>query len=141
VVSKHYTTVSVLRTIEEVLGLQPMGLNDALQPAMTEVFSQRQAMWRYTARLPMVLRSTKLPLPAVTDKKSHRSAALTATPKHDSTYWALHTQGFDFSVEDNIDSAAFNQVLWQGLKGNQPYPSERDGKDLSKNRRALIRKH
>lgn len=140
VVSKHYTTVSMLRTIEEVLGMQPMGLNDALQPAMTEVFSQQQATWTYTARVPTVLRSTKLPLPPATDSGA-RNRAQTAMPGHDSTYWSQQTRGYDFSVEDNIDSAAFNQVLWRGIRGNEPYPSERDGKDLSRNRRALIRKN
>ncbi|HKT49109.1 MAG TPA: hypothetical protein VJV96_02370, partial [Candidatus Angelobacter sp.] len=140
VVSKHFTTVSMLRTIEEVLGMKPMGLNDALQPAMTEVFSQEQATWTYTARVPAVLRSTKLPLPPARGSGA-RSRAQVARPEHDSTYWAQQTRGYDFSVEDNIDSAAFNQVLWQGLRGDKPYPSERDGKDLSKNRRALIRKN
>jgi hypothetical protein len=60
---------------------------------------------------------------------------------HDSSYWAEQTQGFDFSVEDNIDSAAFNRVLWRGIRGDEPYPSERDGKDLSRNRAALLQKH
>jgi len=31
-------------------------------------------------------------------------------------------------------------VLWKGLKGDgQPYPSERDGRDLSKHRDELLR--
>lgn len=30
VVSKPYNTVSMVKTIEEVLGLEPLGLNDAL---------------------------------------------------------------------------------------------------------------
>jgi DNA-binding beta-propeller fold protein YncE len=139
VVSKHYTTISVLRTIEEVLGMKPMGLNDALQPAMTEVFSQQQANWSYIARVPEVLRSTKLPILQAAGKEAG-TRAQTATPMHDSSYWAQETKGYDFSVEDNIDSAAFNQVLWRGLRGDARYPSERDGRDLSRNRRALIRK-
>lgn len=138
VVSRHFTTVSMLRTIEEVLGLQPLGLNDALQPAMTEIFSQQQATWSYTARLPRVLRNTKLPLPAAGRKEAGQTPVSSA-PARNSSYWADHTQGFDFSVEDNIDSAAFNRVLWQGLRGDVPYPDERSGKDLSRNRRTLLR--
>src|SRR5262249_28990546 len=38
VVSPRYNTVSMLRTIEAVLGIQPMGLNDAVQQPMSEVF-------------------------------------------------------------------------------------------------------
>jgi hypothetical protein len=61
VVSRHYTTVSMLRTIEEVLGLPPMGLNDGLAEPMTEVFDLQQATWRYRAIVPEVLRRTDLP--------------------------------------------------------------------------------
>jgi hypothetical protein len=38
VVSQAYTTVSMLRTMEDVLGLPPLGLNDGLADPMTEVF-------------------------------------------------------------------------------------------------------
>src|SRR5260370_13137391 len=64
VVSERYNTVSMLRTIEEVLGLQALGLNDAVQPPMTEIFSNKQATWSYVSRVPAVLRSTQLPIPA-----------------------------------------------------------------------------
>src|SRR5260221_7555559 len=42
VVSRRFNTVSMLRTIEEVLGIKPLGLYDAVQPPMTEVFSAQQ---------------------------------------------------------------------------------------------------
>jgi hypothetical protein len=38
VVSEHYTTVSMVRTIEEVLDLPPLGLHDAMAQPMSEVF-------------------------------------------------------------------------------------------------------
>ncbi len=110
VVSQNYNTVSVLRTIEEVLGLPPLGLNDAVQGPMTDVFDLKQATWSYKARVPDVLRSTKLPLPG---GKSHA-----AQPTRSAEYWAEKTRSFDFSIEDHIDSAAFNQVLWEGLRGD-----------------------
>jgi DNA-binding beta-propeller fold protein YncE len=137
VVSRHFTTVSMLRTIEEVLGIKPMGLNDAFQSPMTEVFSVRQPSWTYTARVPDVLRTTKLPLPA---EGPGRPAALPPRPKHDSAYWTEHAQGFDFSAEDKLDSESFNLVLWNAFKGEgEPYPTERDGRDLRNNRPALLR--
>lgn len=136
VVSKHFTTVSVLRTIEEVLGMKPLGLNDALQSPMAEVFSARQQSWSYTARVPAILRSTRLPLPPEAPSKS---GALAPQPKHDSAYWAEQTRDFDFSAEDKLDSASFNLVLWNGLKGeHEPYPAERDGRDLKKNRSSVL---
>jgi len=38
VVSTHYATANVLRTIEEVLGLQNLGVHDAGLPPMTDAF-------------------------------------------------------------------------------------------------------
>ncbi|MGZ4829213.1 MAG: hypothetical protein ACXV78_06175, partial [Candidatus Angelobacter sp.] len=50
------------------------------------------------------------------------------------------TKAFDFTAEDKLDSQSFNMVLWTGLKGEaQPYPSEREGRDLSKHRGGLLR--
>jgi len=135
VVSEHYTTVSVLRTIEELLGMKPLGLNDAFQSPMAAVFSTRLQPWSYTARVPSVLRSTQLPLPA---SPSHSPALL---PKHDSAYWADRTRGFDFSSEDKLDSDSFNLILWHGLMGeDEPYPAQSDGRDLRTNRPALLRR-
>jgi YVTN family beta-propeller protein len=136
VISKRFNTVTLLRTMEEVLGIKPLGLNDALQPPMSEVFSKQQATWNYKARVPEVLRTTKLPLPAPTAKEEIGEV----DPSHDAAYWASKTKDFDFSAEDQVDSERFNMVLWKGLKGEgEPYPSERDGQDLSKHRDALLR--
>ena len=35
-------------------------------------------------------------------------------------------------------TAAFNLALWRGLKGDAPYPAERDGRDLSHDRAELV---
>jgi DNA-binding beta-propeller fold protein YncE len=136
VISKRFNTVTLLRTMEEVLGIKPLGLNDALQPPMSEVFSTQHASWNYKARVPAILRTTKLPLPAATAE----DRPITIETSHDSEYWSSKTEGFDFTAEDKLDSESFNMVLWKGLKGeSQPYPSERDGRDLSKHREKLLR--
>jgi YVTN family beta-propeller protein len=138
VISKRFNTVTLLRTMEEVLGIRPLGLNDALQPPMADVFSMQQAAWTYKARVPAILRTTKLPLPAATADDKIGVANL--SPGLDAAYWAEKTKDFDFSAEDKLDSESFNTVLWKGLKGDgQPYPSERDGRDLSKHRDKLLR--
>jgi DNA-binding beta-propeller fold protein YncE len=134
-ISKRFNTVVLLRTMEEVLGIKPLGLNDALQPPMSEVFSTQQATWNYKARVPAILRSTQLPLPAATAEKTLGPVA----SSHDAAYWAGKTKNFDFSAEDKLDSESFNLVLWKGLKGeSQPYPSDRNGQDLSRHRDALL---
>jgi YVTN family beta-propeller protein len=138
VISRYFTTVSLLRTIEEVLGLQPLGLNDAFDAPMAEIFSAQQSAWSYKAKVPAVLRTTQLPLPApAADEKARTDHA---TPAHDAAYWASMTQDFNFSEEDKLDSERFNLVLWDGLRGeDQPYPSERSGLDLRQGRAALLR--
>ncbi|HLJ87199.1 MAG TPA: beta-propeller fold lactonase family protein [Candidatus Angelobacter sp.] len=137
VVSNRFNTVSMLRTIEEVLGIKPLGLNDALQPAMAEVFSKDQASWSYTAHIPKVLRTTQLPLPP--DNNKTGATTPSSAPLHDAAYWESQTKGFDFSSEDKLDSALFNQVLWKGLMGeSQAYPEDRSGLDLRKNRKKLL---
>lgn len=139
VISQRYNTVSMLRTIEKVLGIEPLGLNDALQPPMTEVFSKDPALlnWEYKLGTPTVLCNTKLP---VQESQECKSTVAAVQPRHDASYWARHTKGFDFSVEDKLDSALFNQVLWKGLMGDRPYPAERNGKDLRQGREELLRR-
>ena len=135
-ISRRFNTVTLLRTIEEVLGIKPLGLNDALQPPMAEVFSTRRAAWTYKVRIPSILRTTKLPLPAPAPKEK----AAAPGPAHHAAYWTEKTRGLDFSAEDKVDSDRFNVVLWNGLKGDdQPYPADRSGRDLRKHRAALLR--
>ena len=134
VVSTRYTTVDLVRTIEAVLGIAPLGLNDALAIPMSQVFDPAQASWTYEAKVPAVLRTTKLPLPPATAA----AAACPARPAHDGAWWAAAMAGQDFSREDRLDTAAFNQALWRGLRGSTPYPVRRDGRDLSQGRAALL---
>ncbi len=113
VVHQHYTTVSMVRTIEDVLGLAPMGLNDAMAAPMSAVFDPRVGTaWRYHARVPDALRTTKLPLPAP-------AIASTAChpPLHTAVYWSKAMRGQDFRQEDRLDTAAFNRALARGLGG------------------------
>jgi DNA-binding beta-propeller fold protein YncE len=134
VVSQRYTTVNMVKTIEAVLGLQPMGLNDALAAPMADVFDPRQADWTFTAQVPAVLRTTQLPLPPPTAAE----AGCPAAPPRSSAYWAAAMAGQDFSSEDRLDTPRFNRALWRGLKGDAPYPVRRDGRDLRDNRPALL---
>jgi hypothetical protein len=128
-VSTRYTTVSVVKTIEEILGIGAIGLNDALAAPMSDVFDLTAANWTYRAIVPNVLRSTKLPLPPA-------EHACIARPKRSSAYWAKEMAGQDFSGVDRIEPVSFNRTLWRGLKGNEPYPSV-TGADLRANRAQL----
>jgi len=115
VISTRYTTVSVVRTIEEILGIGPIGLNDALAAPMSDVFDPRQVDWTYKAIVPNVLRSTRLPLPP-------DSRARVSYPRHSAAYWTKAMAGQDFSGPDRIDPVTFNRALWRGFKGSTAYP-------------------
>ena len=60
-------------------------------------------------------------------------------PTHGAAYWAEKTKGFDFSQEDRVPTELFNRVIWEGLMGDRPYPTERSGADLRKNREQLLK--
>jgi hypothetical protein len=62
-------------------------------------------------------------------------------PTHNAAYWANVTKGMDFSVEDHVDGEEFNRILWQGLKGSQPYPASPSGLDLRANRPQLLERY
>ena len=139
-VSEHYTTVSMVRTIEDILGIKPMGITDGLALPMAELFEKEKRPWGHTALVPEVLRTTGLPLPERTAANSLPATGMTmiyAKPKRSAQYWSEAMDGQDFSVEDNLDEPRFNRALWQGLK-NAPYPSERHGRDLSEDRAKLL---
>ena len=135
VVSTRYDTVALVRTIEAVLGLAPMGLNDALARPMTGVFDTGKADWGFKAQVPAVLRMTRLPLPP----ESSAEAACPSKPARTAAWWAAAMAGQDFNEEDRLNTAAYNSALWRGLKGDAPYPAARSGRDLRGGRDALLK--
>lgn len=143
VVSTRYSTVSMIATMVDILGIEHLGTFDALQAPMTDVFSKAAANWDYHALVPEILRTTKLPLPpktAMNSLKPDALAAFYAKPRHDASYWAKNTAGFNFDRADQLDAPKYNLIQWQGIVGeNVPYPSERSGRDLSKHRAALLK--
>ncbi|MBN8809348.1 MAG: hypothetical protein J0I47_14085 [Sphingomonas sp.] len=134
-VSTRYTTVNVLRTIEAVLGLKPLGLNDALALPMADLFDPAQATWDYSARAADVLRTTQLPIPA--ERFAARVTTAGRCEGREAAWWAAAMRGQDFSKEDRLDTAAFNAALWRGL-GQGPEPTVRTGIDLRPNRDKLL---
>jgi hypothetical protein len=62
VVSTHYTTVSMLRTMEDVLGLEHLGVQDSGRQPMFDAFDVNQASWTFKATPSLVLFNTQLPL-------------------------------------------------------------------------------
>jgi DNA-binding beta-propeller fold protein YncE len=134
-VHTQYNTLDFLRTIEEVLGLPQMNLNDALARPMSDIFKTKPSNWKFNATPSAYLYGTSLPLP--------RKAAGLVVPKstHNAKYWAQVTKGMDFSDADRIDSAVYNRILWKGMMGNKPYPAGPTGLDLRQDREKLLASH
>jgi DNA-binding beta-propeller fold protein YncE len=136
VISTSYNTLSMFRTIEDILGIGYQNLNDALALPMADVFDKRQKEWTFTAAPSGYLCATILDLPPTACDGVAR-----LYPTHDAAYWAKVTKGMDFSREDRVDGQEFNRILWQGLKGSQPYPDKPSGLDLRANRQQLLERY
>ncbi len=123
VVSTRYNQVSVLRTIEDILGTQHINLNTAFQRPMTDLFDIKSSgVWSYSAIASTVLKTTTLNL-----AQGQTSVAFAKgpniKPRHSAAYWDRVMAGFDFSQADQVPTAQFNKLLWTGLKGRKPYPA------------------
>lgn len=116
VVSARYSTVNMIRTIEDVLGFGPMTLNDAYERPMTAAFDRDQPRWSFSAVEPAPLTATDLP------QTTQASALPRWHSSHPARWWAQRTRGYDWSVEDHIPTLDFDHLIWRGLRAGQPYP-------------------
>jgi YVTN family beta-propeller protein len=130
-VSTQYNTLNFLRTMEEVLGLPPMNLNDALAAPMADIFNttdlfvnKTPSPWSFTAVPSAYLYGTSLPLPP------KPPGLIVPRSTHNAKYWARVTKGMDFTDADRVDSVLFNRILWKGIMGNKPYPAALAGTNL-----------
>ena len=136
VVSTRYSTVNMLRTIEDILGMDHLNLNDAYQVPMTDIFDLNQPTWTFHAQGSTVLNQTQVANQVPFDFASNEPFKVA----HPAAFWADATRGFDWSKEDRVPAVLFNQIVWQGMT-KAPYPMTRDGKDLRLDRAQLIKDH
>ena len=91
-----YSTSSVLRTIELILGVPPMSQYDAAATPLWRCFSSTPDLTVFQA------------LPANIDLTEKNIAW---------NEWAKKSAGLDFAREDRIPEKLFNEILWKGIKG------------------------
>jgi hypothetical protein len=91
-----YSTVSMLRTVELLLGLPPMTQHDAAAIPMVNSFMAKPDPSGFTA------------LPARID-------LMTRNPPQG--YGAAISARMDFRDYDRIDEDALNRILWHSIKG------------------------
>jgi DNA-binding beta-propeller fold protein YncE len=139
VVSTRYTTVNVIRTIEDLLGIDYIGMTDANAKPMAENFTRQADLTPYTAILPGNLCQAPVDVEALGLTEACQNPdvpkSVAVRSRHDASWWANATRNFNFDGVDHLEADAFNRVLWTGLKGEDiPYPTERSGLDLSRDR-------
>jgi YVTN family beta-propeller protein len=100
--SNHYTTSSMLRTIELILGLPPMSQYDAAARPMFGSFNATVDLAPYVAAPPRI-------------DLNARNTAL--------AYGADRSAKMDFDEVDRINDFEMNEILWRAVKGKDaPLP-------------------
>lgn len=102
--STMYNTVSMLRTIEHILGLRPMTIHDATARPMWAAFTAKSDPRPYSAEKPRVS----------LDERNPRNSPL-----------AARSTKLDLSEADRIDDDELNEILWRALRGTEPPPPVR----------------
>lgn len=100
--STQYTTVSMIRTMELILGLDPLSQYDAAAQPMFACFSDTPDLAPYNA----------------VDARIDLDAKNTAL-----SYGAERSSRMDFSEYDNINDFELNEILWRAVRGaDAPLP-------------------
>ncbi len=120
VIRTRYTTVNVIRTIEDILRIDHLNINDAHAQPMADVFDLGQTSWQFTAVASPFLRGTADALPGIRFADGEP-----AIPVRLAAWWARQTNGFDWSSEDRVPATLFNHIIWTGFRGAAPYPTGR----------------
>jgi DNA-binding beta-propeller fold protein YncE len=117
VVSNFYSTVSMLRTMELIVGIKPMTQFDASAVPMVASFTDRPDSTAYDVRIPT----------QALDEKNTSGSPL-----------AAESEAMDFSEEDRAPDDLLQQAIWQSVKGagnrmpkpvHRYFPAQRDAGD------------
>ncbi len=103
--SRFYSTVSVIRTMETLLGVPPMNNNDALCSMMSTLFSGAGDQAPYAADY------------------SNRENGLIYMANQRTAVGARESSKMDFTHEDRADPAKLNVILWKDAMGSKPVPA------------------
>ena len=102
-----FTTVSLIRTMEAVLGLPPMNHNDAYAPVMSSLFSGAGDQPVFEADTSNLQNGLIFQVNAATAVGAKDSAAM------------------NWHRADAVDTKLLNAILWRDRKGDTPMPSPR----------------
>jgi DNA-binding beta-propeller fold protein YncE len=100
--STMYSTSSLLRTIELILGLQPMTQFDAAATPMFNTFQAQADPKPYDSLPPNVDLNERNPIFGLNAERSRH---------------------MDLSKEDEVDDALMNEVIWRSVRGDMAMPA------------------
>ncbi len=108
-VSTRYNTSSVLRTIEQILGLPPMNQFDAGATPMFDCFQENPILTSYVAV------ASNIPLDQL-------NSSPTAIADPIRRKFAERSAMINFAEVDKAPEDLLNRILWNAMRGDQPYP-------------------
>jgi DNA-binding beta-propeller fold protein YncE len=108
-VSTRYNTISLLRTMEQILGLPPMNQFDAGANPMFDCFQETPNFAPFDA-VP-----TNIPLDQL-----NASPMAIADPTR--RKFAESSASINFEEVDKAPEGLLNRILWNALRGDEPYP-------------------
>ncbi|HEU5457613.1 MAG TPA: beta-propeller fold lactonase family protein [Terracidiphilus sp.] len=103
--SHFYSTVSVVRTMEMLLGLPPMNNNDAFAPAIAPLFTGKGDQAPYAADY------------------ANEQNGLIYTANTQQAYGAADSMKMDFRHADRAPAEKLNVILWKQAMGSRPIPA------------------
>ncbi len=115
VVSTAYNQTSLIRTIEQILGLPPMNILDASAKLMRNVFSGKPDFAPYKAL------KNNIPL----DEMNPQLRALSGKQRR----FALASAKMAKMGIDAGDDNLLNRIIWSSVKKSEPYPAKYAGKE------------
>ncbi len=106
-IHEYHSTVSLIRTMELLLGMPPMNQLDASASPM-DIFQSKPDFTPYRAVLPDLAENNLVTQP---------------TKKPETAAYIRRSLQQDFDSPDLADPAALNRIIWYSVRGNENYPS------------------
>jgi YVTN family beta-propeller protein len=115
IVHTNYNQPSMVRTIEQILGMPPMNIMDATASPMFDCFTPTADLTPYKVTKNLIpLNEMNPPLSAL---------------KGSALHYAQKSMESQFDGIDSGDDDLFNRILWFAMKGKEKYPKKYAGKD------------
>ncbi len=115
--STSYNQTSIIRTIEQILGLPPMNIMDATAKPMFDVFTNKPDFTPYKALKNEIPLNEMNPLLSTLKGKQKRFAMASAQ---------MAKEGIDAGNDDLL-----NRIIWSSVKKNEAYPAKYAGKETN----------